>query len=182
MFTGGWAIRSDLKLLQWTTTNIALRLLRSSYNTHDRYCGNFHRASALFKNVSTFYYNLKLSLMPDTATRTSQTCYSMLPYINGNAYFENLVDYSLPNDFSRSPTLGGIPHGIASSRAKFLTVVCKNHQSATNSATFVRHTYLFSGHCPSLFISFVYFKAVSHFVSTLTDLSEPSCKMSSLGC
>ena len=69
--------------------------------------------------------------MPDTATRTSQTCYSMLPYLNGNAYFENLVVVSLRNDFSRSPTLGGIPRGIASSRAKFLTVVCKNHQSAT---------------------------------------------------
>lgn len=45
--------------------------------------------------------------MPDTATRTSLTCYSSLLSINGNAYFENLVDYSLPNDFSRSPTLGG---------------------------------------------------------------------------
>ena len=45
--------------------------------------------------------------MPDTATRTSQTCYSSLLSINGNVYFENLVDYSLHNDFSRSPTLGG---------------------------------------------------------------------------
>ena len=35
---------------------------------------------------------------------------------------------------------------------------------------------------PPLFTSFVYFRTVSHSVSTLTEQSQPSCKMTTLGC
>lgn len=41
---------------------------------------------------------------------------------------------------------------------------------------------IYSESIATLFISFIYFKAVSHFVSILTEQSQPSCKMTTLGC
>ena len=127
--------------------------------------------------------NLKLSNTPDTATRTSQTCYSSLLSINGNAYFENLVDYSLPNDFSRSPTLGGKNTSRQSLFSRQVPDCCLQKSSICTCFRNLCQAYLFIRKAlPPLFTSFVYFRTVSHSVSTLTEQSQPSCKMTTLGC
>ena len=87
----------------------------------------------------------------------------------------------LSNGFSRPPTLGGMCHHRATSRAN-KQIVYKNERLQHQPKLRSRSLYtLFGAHCASLFSIFPYSSSIPLFHNLLVA-SQPSRKMTTLGC
>ena len=148
-------MNDQFMLLQWSTTNIALRLLRSTTAPWI----DTKKISPSF-SIKIFYFLSKYYIYSHTATFTLLTVIGR--YRPSRETLTLRTQFVVSNDFSRSSTLGGMCYHRASSRAN-KQIVYKNKRLQHQPKLRPRSLYtLFSRHCHPYSV-FFFTQAVSHF-------------------